>query len=187
MISEKMQKTLDYVIFPVKWGYFGIAGGEKGLLRTCLPGPNPEEIKACLLKDIPFAQFNSSFLKRVQEQIAAYFEGPAVGLGPEIPVDLGGLTHFQAAVLTACRQIKPGRTITYAQLANRIGRSGAARAVGNALAKNPLPLVIPCHRILRSDSGLGGFSAPGGTMLKRRLLMHENSQIEKIERLSSLT
>lgn len=173
-----MQKAVNYVIFPVKWGHFGLAGGEKGLLRTCLPGPRSEEIKGCLLKDIPFAQFNSSFLKQVQEQIAAYFEGPAVDLGPEIPVDLSGLTHFQAVVLTACRQVKLGQTITYAELAERIGRPNAARAVGNALAKNPLPLIIPCHRILRSDSGLGGFSAPGGIKLKARLLVHERALLE---------
>ena len=178
MISEKMQKTLNYVIFPVKWGYFGIAGGEKGLLRTCLPGPRSEEIKARLLKDIPFAQFNSSFSKQLQEQIVAYFEGPAVDLGPEIPVDLSELTNFQAVVLTACRQVKLGWTITYTQLANRISRPSAARAVGNALAKNPLPLVIPCHRILRSDNGLGGFSAPGGTKLKARLLSHEHALMQ---------
>ncbi len=173
MISEKMQETLNYVIFPVKWGYFGIAGGEKGLLRTCLPGPRSEEIKARLLKDLPFAQFNSSFSKKLREQIVAYFECPAVDLGPEVPVDLSGLTHFQGVVLTACRQIKLGWTITYAQLANRIGRPGAARAVGNALARNPLPLVIPCHRVLRADGNLGGFSAPGGIRMKKKLLIHE--------------
>ena len=178
MISEKMQKAVNYVIFPVTWGHFGLAGGEKGLLRTCLPSPRSEEIKARLLKDIPFAQFNSSFLKQLQGQIAAYFEGPAMNLGPEIPVDLSGLTYFQAIVLTSCRQIKLGRTITYAELANKIGRHGAARAVGNALAKNPLPLVIPCHRILRSDKGLGGFSAPGGITLKTRLLSHEQAIIQ---------
>lgn len=173
-LAKKMQKPLSYVIFPVKWGYFGLAGSEKGLLRTCMPGPRYEEIKAHLLKDIPFAQFNRSFLKQLQQQIAAYFEGPAADFGSQIPVDLSGLTDFQAAVLTACRQVRLGRTRTYAQIADKIGRPGAARAVGNALARNPLPLIIPCHRILHSGSGLGGFSAPGGILLKERLLMHEN-------------
>jgi methylated-DNA-[protein]-cysteine S-methyltransferase len=117
-------------------------------------------------------------LKQLQQQIVAYFGGATVDLGPEIPVDLTELTHFQAAVLTACRQIKFGQTITYAQLAEKIGKPNAARAVGNALAKNPLPLIIPCHRILRSDNGLGGFSAPGSTKLKARLLSHEHALMQ---------
>ena len=168
-----MQKPVNYVIFPVKWGNFGIAGSEKGLLRTCLPGPQYEEIKACLLRNLPFARFNRSFSKQLQEQIGAYFDSPAVDLGPEIPVDLTELPQFQTAVLTACRQIELGRTITYAQLAEKICKPNAARAVGNALAKNPLPLIIPCHRILRSDNGLGGFSAPGGIRMKKKLIIHE--------------
>lgn len=170
-----MQKTLKYVIFPTKWGHFGMAGSEKGLLRTCLPGPKYEEIEAQLHKNFPLAQFNGSFLKQVQRRISAYFADSAVDFGTAIPIDLAELTPFQTAVLRACRQVRLGRTITYGQLAERIGNSNAARAVGNALAKNPLPLIIPCHRVLAADNRLGGFSAPGGKKLKARLLEHEQS------------
>jgi methylated-DNA-[protein]-cysteine S-methyltransferase len=168
-----MKKNVNYVIFPVKWGYFGIAGSEKGLLRTCLPAPRYKRIKSRLLKNLPLAQFNRSFLKQLQQQIVAYFGGAAEDFGPDIPADLTELTHFQAAVLTACRHIKLGQTITYAQLAESIGRPNAARAVGNALAKNPLPLVIPCHRVLAANNKLGGFSAPGGIRMKKKLVIHE--------------
>jgi len=168
-----MRKPIKYVIFPTKWGHFGMAGSEKGLLRTCLPGPKYEEIEAHLHKNFPLAQFNGSFLKQLQGRITAYFAGSAVDFGPEIPIDLAELTPFQTAVLTACCRIGLARTLTYGQLAEKIGRPNAARAVGNALAKNPLPLIIPCHRVLAANNKLGGFSAPGGKNLKARLLKHE--------------
>jgi len=150
-----------------------MAGSEKGLLRTCLPGPKYEGIEARLLKNFPLARFNSSFFNHVQDQMTAYFAAATVDFSPEIPIDLTELTPFQTAVLRACRQVRLGRTITYGQLAEKIGKPKAARAVGNALAKNPLPLIIPCHRVLAANNKLGGFSAPGGKNLKVRLLKHE--------------
>jgi len=176
--GKKMRKLKEYAIFSTKWGYFGMAGSEKGLLRTCLPGPKYEEIEAHLHKNFPFAQFNPSFFQQIQDRIAAYFAGAAADFGLEIPLDLTELTPFQAAVLNACRRVGLGKTITYGQLAKKIGKSNAARAVGNALAKNPLPLIIPCHRVLAANNKLGGFSAPGGKNLKARLLKHEQHAAE---------
>ena len=86
---------------------------------------------------------------------------------------LARLTPFQQRVLLECARIPRGQTVTYAQLARRIGKPRAARAVGNALAINPLAPLIPCHRVLRSDGGLGGYSAKGGVRKKRLLLMKE--------------
>jgi len=80
------------------------------------------------------------------------------------------ITEFTNQVLTACRDIRFGQTISYSGLAKKLGRPGAARAVGCALAKNPLPLIIPCHRVVRSDGKIGGFSTPGGNNLKAKLL-----------------
>jgi len=182
-----MRKPVKYVIFPTKWGYFGFSGSEKGLLRTCLPAQEYEEIEARLLQSNPLAQFNRPFFQQAQDRIAAYFHGDEADLGLEIPIDLTGLTPFQREVLTACRRVAPGTTTTYGRLAEKIGKPKAARAVGNALAKNPLPLIIPCHRILPANNSLGGFSSPGGLMLKEKLLMHEERQIGKIEHLFSLT
>jgi methylated-DNA-[protein]-cysteine S-methyltransferase len=173
--GKKMQKPVKYVIFPTKWGYCGFAGTEKGLLRTCLPAPKYEEIETRLLQNSLLTQFSPSFFKHVQNAIAAYFTGGAAHFSLEIPLDLTELTPFQATVLTACRRVGPGRTITYGQLAKRIGKPKAARVVGNALAKNPLPLIIPCHRILPASNRLGGFSAPGGIELKARMLRHEQT------------
>jgi methylated-DNA-[protein]-cysteine S-methyltransferase len=94
----------------------------------------------------------------------------------DIAVDLGPVTPFQSRVLACCRNIRRGATISYAELAKAAGRPGAARAVGNVMARNRCPLVIPCHRVLHAGGGLGGFSAPQGLTLKRRLLNLERGR-----------
>ena len=168
-----MQKVIKYVIFKTKWGYFGLAGTEHALCRTQLPGPKPEKIKSMLLKNFHHPQLDKTFLRTLQEQITAYFEGVCVNFSRDIPLALDGFSSFGISVLTACRAIEFGQTISYSGLAKKSGRPNASRAVGSTLAKNPLPLIIPCHRIIRSDGKLGGFSAPGGVNLKKRLLLHE--------------
>ena len=82
-------------------------------------------------------------------------------------------TNFQKAVWEQLRKIPSGQTRTYKEIAVLIGRPNSARAVANACGKNPLPLIIPCHRAIRSDGSLGGYSAQGGTATKRRLLDEE--------------
>ena len=165
-----MKKMIKYVIFKTRWGYFGLAGTEYGLCRSQLPGPNPEKIKSLLLKNLPAAQLDKTFYKILQEQIASYFESTCVNFKPSIPLILDGFSPFGISVLTACRAIEFGQTISYSCLAEKSGRPNASRAVGSTLAKNPLPLIIPCHRIIRSDGKLGGFSAPGGITLKKKML-----------------
>ena len=173
-----MQKVRKYVIFKTKWGNFGLAGTESGLCRTQLPGPDPKKIESRLLKNLPDAQFDKTFFKILQEQIASYFDGSCVNFGPDIPVVLDGFGVFSCKVLTACRNIGFGETISYAGLAEKAGKPAASRAVGNAMAKNPLPLIIPCHRVLRTDGKMGGFSAPGGIFFKKRMLTLEQKALK---------
>ena len=92
----------------------------------------------------------------------------------DIRVDLGPLSNFQRRVLAQCRRIAPGSTISYAELATKAGHPGAARAVGNCMAANRIPLIIPCHRVVCSNGRLGAYSAPGGARTKRRLLTLES-------------
>ncbi len=172
-----MQKVTKYAIFQTKWGYFGLAGTEYGLCRTQLPGSIPEKIKTLLLKNLPTAQFDKTFCKILQQQITAYFEGDCVKFSRDIPLILDGFSSFGISVLTTCRDVEIGQIITYGQLAKKAGRPKASRAVGSALAKNPLPLIIPCHRIIRSDGKFGGFSAPGGIILKKKMLKLEDKAI----------
>jgi methylated-DNA-[protein]-cysteine S-methyltransferase len=165
-------KMIRHAIFKTRWGYFGLAGTDRTLCRTCLPVSEPSIAKAVVLSGL-FCDStlpDKGLLPDLQEQIAAYFEGQNVDFSTKIEVDLADRRPFERTVLNTCRRIGFGRTMTYAQLAAAVGSPRAARAVGNAMASNPVPLIIPCHRVLRSDGGLGGFSAIGSTDLKQRLL-----------------
>ena len=169
---------IRYTVFRTKWGYFGLAGTEKGLLRTHLPTAEPADIRHHLLKKLPHSQPDKALFKSIQKQIIDYFDGAGVNFNRSVPVLLEGLCPFAHSVLSACGTIRFGHTISYAQLARRSNLPTTyARAVGTVLAKNPLPLIIPCHRVIRSDGRLGGFSAPGGISLKKKLLRHESLTI----------
>lgn len=109
----------------------------------------------------------------VADQLTAYFEGKRRHL--DVPVDLSACSPFQRRVLEACAQVPAGQVISYGELALRVGQPNAARAVGRALARNPVPILVPCHRIVRADGGLGGFTA--GLEWKRRLLRLEGVKI----------
>ena len=87
-----------------------------------------------------------------------------------VPVDLGDLSHFDRLVLIETRNIRRGETRTYGEIAARLGAGGAARAVGRALGANPIPIIIPCHRVIAANGGSGGFSADGGAAVKMRIL-----------------
>jgi O-6-methylguanine DNA methyltransferase len=103
--------------------------------------------------------------------LRAYFRGTPTDFTP-IPLDITSATPFELDVWAACRTIPWGHTRSYRWIAQQIHKPRSARAVGNALAKNPLPILIPCHRVLRHDGSLGGFTA--GLPLKRQLLHLEN-------------
>jgi methylated-DNA-[protein]-cysteine S-methyltransferase len=172
-MRKRTTKSVKYTIFKTKWGYFGLAGTEYGLLRTHLPVRESNVVKSRILKNLPIAQYDKNLFKTLQEQIIAYFEGSYINFSPDIPIVLDGFSNFAKAVLRACRDITFGRTISYSRLAEKTGRAGTGRAVGGVLARNPLPLIIPCHRVICDDGQLGGFSASGGVKLKEKLLKLE--------------
>ncbi|OHB78945.1 MAG: hypothetical protein A2Z25_21455 [Planctomycetes bacterium RBG_16_55_9] len=172
-----MQKAAKYVIFETRWGHFGLAGTESALCRTYLPEPRSASVRRRLLENLPNAEFDEEFFKPLQKQITAYFEGTGVDFTRDIPVDLDDFSAFFRKVLGVCRNVRLGHTVTYSELAKKSGRPAASRAVGGALARNPLPLIIPCHRVIRTDGQMGGFSAPGGVSLKKRMLELERQAI----------
>ena len=168
-----MPEHVKYAVFATEWGYFGLAGTDSRLLRTHLPGPEPQTLKSRLLKGLGPAEYKKTYLMSVQEMITGYFAGSYVNFDKGICIGLDGLSLFSRRILTACRNVKYGKTISYGQLAKKAGRPTAIRAVGAALAGNPLPLIIPCHRVIYSDGSIGGFSAAGGKRMKEKLLRHE--------------
>ena len=107
-------------------------------------------------------------------QVGEYLAGRRTAF--DVPVDLSAVTAFQRQVLLAACQIPRGQVRTYSDLARQIGRPKAARAVGQALGSNPVPIVVPCHRVLASDGSLRGYSGGGGLATKERLLRLEGAR-----------
>jgi methylated-DNA-[protein]-cysteine S-methyltransferase len=101
-------------------------------------------------------------------------EGDAVDLR-DVVVDLEGVPDFARRVYMIAREIEPGATRTYGSIATELGDRMLAQEVGQALGRNPVPVIIPCHRVLAANGKLGGFSAPGGSETKRRMLMIEGA------------
>jgi methylated-DNA-[protein]-cysteine S-methyltransferase len=164
-----MGGVLRYVIFSTEMGWVGILGSKAGLVRTTLPHPTPEVIRQQLGINQNRATLSPGRFESLIGRLSAYFDGHRV----EFPdhLDLSAATDFQRKVWEATRLIPYGETRSYTWVAEQIKKPRAVRAVGQALGRNPLPVIIPCHRVLASHGGLGGFS--GGLAMKKRLLMNE--------------
>jgi methylated-DNA-[protein]-cysteine S-methyltransferase len=119
----------------------------------------------------------STFVGDLAERLRLYAAGKRIRFS-DVTIDETHLTPFARRVVAACRRIKWGRFRTYGELAVECGSSGAARAVGQVMAQNRFPLVVPCHRVLGANGSLGGFSAPQGLPMKRRLLELEQANRE---------
>lgn len=122
---------------------------------------------------------NLFFHQQVCDQLEQFAAGEPIDF-VDVPVRTAGMTGFQKQVVAACRSIPWGETFTYGQLAAEVGHSGAARAVGTVMSKNRVPLIVPCHRVLASGGSLGGYSAPQGLAMKRRLLALEKMAVMSI-------
>ena len=141
------------------WGTFYAAWDENGICRLEFPGRRPAARLA-----------SSRLLTRLTRELEAFFRGERREFS--LPLSLAG-TPFQLAVWGELRKVPYGRVVSYGELASRIGRPRAARAVGGAVGANPVPILIPCHRVVRGDGGLGGFGP--GPEWKRRLLELEGA------------
>jgi O-6-methylguanine DNA methyltransferase len=163
---------MKYAIFDTAWGSFGFVANGKHLVATFLP-QRRQSIRRQIMARWPGATEEPKLLPQFRKQVVAYFCGRPARFN--VDLDLTGVPPFGQAVLRACHRIPHGKTATYADLAKAVGKPGAARAVGGTMARNPLPLVVPCHRVLRSDGSLGGFSGPTGVKEKARLLRLEKA------------
>lgn len=116
-----------------------------------------------------------SFVLAAMAAVTRLLTGCAEDLSA-LPLDLSDLGDFERLVLEACLTIRPGETRTYGDLARAVGSPRAARAVGAALGRNPVPIIIPCHRVLAASGRSGGFSAPGGATTKLQMLRIEGAR-----------
>lgn len=118
---------------------------------------------------------NEPLPRRIDNQLRQYFLGRRWRF--DLPIDLSSLTPFQREVLAVTSRIPKGKVWSYRQVAQAMGRPKASRAVGQALGRNPIPIVIPCHRVIASDGSLGGYCGSAGLDIKRWLLRHEGVRL----------
>ena len=166
-----MTQELNYIIFNTDLGWVGILGSANGLLSTTLPQRSTQEAHRLLGDGVNQASWSPSPFKDLTERFRIYFSGHKVTFPDEL--DLSPATPFQRAVWEVTRLIPYGETRSYTWVAEQIGKPKALRAVGQALGKNPLSIIIPCHRVVASDGKLGGFG--GGVEMKQRLISLEAS------------
>ena len=162
---------LKYIIFNTNMGWVGILGSAKGLLRTTLPQHSAQEARQLSGDGVNNAIWSHNLFNGLVERFKTYFSGGKMAFPDEL--DLSAATPFQRKVWEITRLIPYGKTKSYTWVAEQVKKPEAARAVGQALARNPLPIIIPCHRVLTIDGRLGGFS--GGVEIKRHLLRLEAS------------
>lgn len=159
----------SYYIFKTEHGWIGIAGSNEGICRTTFPEKSYTHAFHALDLDENFQKRSSDRFTDLIISFENYYRGLPVEF--KIKLDLCGLTDFQKSVYQITKTIPYGETRSYGWIAERIGNPKASRAVGQALGRNPMPIVIPCHRVLTTRGGLGGFR--GGLALKKYLLKLE--------------
>jgi len=168
-MSAREGQGLSYAVWATAWGAMGAVAGPGGLLRIVLPHYQPKDLLELLAWEYPGAARDEKPFALLIEASRDYFNCRWRDFSAVV-CDLPAESSFAGKVLRACRGIPYGQTRSYHVLAEMIGQTDAARAVAATLSKNRLPLVVPCHRVTYADGRLGGFSAPGGTELKARLL-----------------
>ena len=167
---------MRYAVFETELGWVGVAASDAGLRAVVLPQPSPQAARQRLLAVAPPAtEVDAAALGDLAERIRRYLRGEAVAFDDAL--DASGVGPFHRAVYERLREVSRGQVISYGALAEAVGRRGAARAVGQAMARNPWPIVVPCHRVVGGDGGLTGFG--GGLELKRRLLALEGATLPR--------
>lgn len=163
-------------VFETNLGWMAIAATDLGIARTSLPEPTPEiAVEALVNVDIQVTGASNAATIDAIQLLIRYCEGEDVSLDG-IHVDESGWTEYTRRARRACRGIPRGKTRTYGWLAERAsGNRASARAAGRAMATNPVPIIIPCHRVVGSDGKLHGFGGSVGLPLKSRLLVMEGA------------
>ena len=148
-----------------------VVGSDSGIRRLTVPQPGADKALNLISEFISQSSPNSAYFNELVYRMQLYFEGERVDFTDKL--DLRNGTPFQLDVWNAVRKIPYGKVRTYGEIAQEIGRPGSARGVGQALGRNPLPIIIPCHRVIGANGVLGGYT--GGVETKQKLLKLESS------------
>jgi methylated-DNA-[protein]-cysteine S-methyltransferase len=166
-----------YALFDTAIGRCAIAWSAQGVVTLQLPEANERETRRAVRQRSPGAgeAVPPPEVQDAIDAIVALLQGRPADL-TAVPLDMTGIPAFHQRVYAITRGIAPGATLTYGEIAARLGEPGAARAVGHALGRNPFALIVPCHRVLAAGQRPGGFSAHGGVRTKLRLLTLEGAR-----------
>ena len=168
--------SLAYALFDTSIGTCAVVWSETGLRGVFLPESDAERTRARLLRKFPDAEARGP-----TPEVQAAIDGMTALLSGERPdlsqirLDTSGMDPFHVAAGAIARAIPPGEVMTYGQIAARLGEPRAAQAVGQAMGKNPFPIIVPCHRVVAAGGKTGGFSAPGGARTKLKMLQIEGA------------
>ena len=174
-----MGRTTHYSIFETACGFCGIAWSNRGVTRLQLPTKSAEAARRLVLRRVPGAEpgMPTPAVAAAVAAIKRYFAGEETDFSG-VELDLDEHDAFFKQIYAAARQVGWGHTTTYGSLAKELGAGPeAARDVGDAMARNPVALIIPCHRVLAAGGKLGGFSAPGGLATKTHMLELEGVRV----------
>jgi len=167
-----------FAMFGTTVGECGIAWSDRGVIGFQLPEGDESATRRRMLTRFADAReaVPPSDVQRSIDAIVALMRGDRTDLA-FVPLDMDGVPEFHQRVYDVARTIGPGETMTYGDIAKRLGDPGCARAVGQALGRNPFAVIVPCHRVLAAGGKIGGFSAGGGTATKLNLLAIEGAQL----------
>jgi methylated-DNA-[protein]-cysteine S-methyltransferase len=168
-MANSTHTVIEYAVFETDWGWMGAARSVRGLTALILPQASQDNVLTQLSDTVSRGRENESSFGDLIRQVRAYFAGKRVSFNDA--ADLSAGTPFQRSVWLKAREIPLGESRSYSWIASAVGNPAACRAVGQALGQNPLPIIVPCHRVLTAYGGLGGFS--GGLDIKKRLLALE--------------
>jgi methylated-DNA-[protein]-cysteine S-methyltransferase len=170
--------NVEFSLFETPIGRCAIVWGERGIFGLQLP--EGDDAKARRRVARRFAEAIEakppSHVQRTIELIRALLAGEPIDLS-EVALDMGRVAPFERQVYAIAREIPPGETLTYGEIAGRLGDRTLARDVGQAMGRNPFPIVVPCHRVVAAGGRTGGFSAPGGVETKLRILAIEGAAL----------
>jgi methylated-DNA-[protein]-cysteine S-methyltransferase len=171
-----------FALFETSLGTAAVAWRAEAIIAVELPHADPDRTRAALQRYRPDAveQSPPPWVAEVITRIARLLRDGREDLR-DVPVALAALPPFQREVYEFVRSLGPGEWTTYGRVAEALGIPGGAQAVGQAMGHNPVPIIVPCHRVVAAGGKLGGFSAPGGAGTKRRMLMIEETDLPQTQ------
>ena len=172
-----MSDAVGFVLFDTAIGPCGMAWGERGIVGCFLPESDEAITRRRMRQRFPGAPEGNApgWVQALAERVVALLRGEAVALH-DAPLDMSGVPELHRRVYEIALRIRPGDTLSYGDIARELGDLSLARAVGQALGRNPFAPIVPCHRVLAAGGKSGGFSARGGLALKLQLLTIEGAR-----------